>query len=153
MGTSAEKNRMSMSNLIKIFPGLAQNYCEISSPEESHYNCIAWAAGDDQNWWWPDPYGQYYWPAGVPRYESISAFIEAFKTLGYVECQDGIYEEVYTKIAIFVDDNDKPTHAARQLINGNWTSKCGELEDIEHDLNALCGRCYGKVVLYMKKPA
>lgn len=37
-----------------------------------------------------------------------------------------------------------PSHAARQLPNGRWTSKCGQAEDIEHDLRDLEGRLYGK---------
>lgn len=32
-----------------------------------------------------------------------------------------------------------------------WTSKLGELEDIEHDLTDLEGAAYGKVVLLMKR--
>ena len=34
-----------------MFPGLAQgNY---ASGRSRRYNCIAWAAGDSANWWWP----------------------------------------------------------------------------------------------------
>jgi hypothetical protein len=142
-----------MSDLIKIFPGLAYSYFKVTSPEEPRYNCIAFAAGDDKEWWWPDIYS--YWPPNVPREETIGSFIEAFTTLGYTSCQDGNYENGFIKIAIFVDDNGVPTHAALQLSKGNWISKCGELEDIEHDLNALCGPslAYGTVEHYMKKPA
>jgi hypothetical protein len=45
------------------------------------------------------------------------------------------------------------THAARQLDNGKWTSKLGQLEDIEHEsLEALSGAVYGSVVQVLKKP-
>ena len=140
---------MSMDNLIRIFPGLSNSYSKITSPETSDYNCIAWAAGDNQEWWWPDT--DSYWPPNVPRKESLSAFIAAFETMGYDTCQDGDFQHGFTKIAIFVDHNRIPTHAARQSPDGFWTSKCGELEDLDHELNALCGQAYGRVVHYMKK--
>jgi hypothetical protein len=47
------------------------------------------------------------------------------------------------------------------LENGNWTSKLGECEDIEHKtLDCLNGernffgkiQCYGRPITYMKKP-
>jgi hypothetical protein len=55
-------------------------------------------------------------------------------------------------IALFADKNDFPLHAARQLPSGRWTSKLGELEDIEHGLRDLEGDAYGTVVLIMKRP-
>jgi hypothetical protein len=51
-----------------------------------------------------------------------------------------------------VDAQGSPTHAARQLDNGRWTSKLGELEDIEHSLRDLEGAAYGTVVQVMKRP-
>jgi hypothetical protein len=36
----------------------------------------------------------------------------------------------------------EPTHAARQLPSGRWTSKLVLREDIEHDLHALSGEAY-----------
>ena len=53
---------------------------------------------------------------------------------------------------MFADDQGTPLHAARQLPNGRWTSKLGELEDIEHVLHDLEGAAYGSVVLVMKRP-
>ena len=141
-----------MSDLIKIFPGLSHSYLKVTSPEEPRYNCIAFAAGDDQEWWWPDM--DSYWPQNVPRHETLTTFIAAFETIGYIQCLDGVYEQGFTKIAIYVDDTGMPTHAARQLSDSTWTSKCGELEDIEHDLYGLCGQQgYGNISCYMKKPS
>src|SRR5262249_38721988 len=70
-----------------------------------------------------------------------------FATLGYVVWQDGSLEPVYEKVALFADDLDHPTHVARQLPSGRWTSKLGRAEDIEHDLHELEGALYGGVVL------
>ena len=55
-------------------------------------------------------------------------------------------------MAIFVDAVGVPTHAARQLASGLWTSKLGHSEDIEHDLRALEGDTYGMVALLLKRP-
>lgn len=144
---------MSDENLKDIFAGLSHNYYRITSDEDSDYNCIAWAAESNQEWWWPDK--DSYWPPDAPFEETIEAFVATFETLGYALCQDGTYEEGFIKIAIFSDKDGFPTHAARQLCDGIWTSKCGELEDIDHDINALNGPdpAYGYIVRFMKKPS
>jgi hypothetical protein len=141
-----------MSELTKYIPCLINKYFRVTSPEASDYNCIAWAAGDDQRWWEPDQWGDYHWPPAIPRQWTLMAVIDAFRTLGYEPCSDGKYEKGFSKIAIFVDQYNIPTHAARQLENGKWTSKCGQLEDIEHDLYDLCGQQgYGEVSCFMRK--
>jgi hypothetical protein len=45
-----------------------------------------------------------------------------------------------------------PTHAARHLPDGQWTSKLGRWEDIEHRLPHLEGETDGAVVKIMKRP-
>jgi hypothetical protein len=135
------------------FPGLASGGYTVTSPRDKSYNCIAWAAGDTRNWWWPVPEGEdTFWPAGVTRAETLSAFRDAFASLGYVECSSGDLEAGFEKIAIFADDQGVPLHAARQLPEGRWTSKLGELEDISHALPDLTGAVYGSVALLMKRP-
>lgn len=57
----------------------------------------------------------------------------------------------FQKVAFFVGANGVPTHAARQLPSGLWTSKLGEWEDIEHTLHALEGDIYGTVALLLKR--
>src|SRR4051812_42310617 len=58
----------------------ADNY-RISSPATWEYNCVAWAVGVTDTWWWPLP-GRY-WPSGVPREETVEAFLAGFASLGY----------------------------------------------------------------------
>lgn len=121
-----------------------------------HYNCIAWAAGSDDQWWWPWDSPGCYWPTALPRQlpstETLENFVSAFKTLGYVECENGDLENGIEKVALFVDYRNKPLHAARSLPDGNWTSKLGEGEDIQHaTLLALEGRRYGKAVAFLKR--
>jgi hypothetical protein len=138
-------------SLEDLFPGLRGQPYEIKSPRDKRYNCIAFAAGDTRNWWWPDAAAEDTWPAGVARVETVEAFRDAFATLGYVVCNDDQWEAGYEKIALFALVG-VPKHAARQLPNGRWTSKLGPREDIEHALHDLTGMRYGAVVLVMKRP-
>jgi hypothetical protein len=139
-----------MVDLEALFPKLIGSPYTVTSSATQDYNCIAWAAGDDQRWWWPDLAGVRYWPPGVPRLESLSAFQAAFATLGYSTCNDELLELGFENIAIFADGQG-PQHAARQLANGGWTSKLGEVDDIEHELRDLEGSDYGGVVAFMRR--
>jgi hypothetical protein len=138
--------------ILELFPGLRQTHWAVMSPQTPEYNCIAWAAGDPTRWWWPDAAGDYYWPPGVPREETVEAFIAAFARLGYElrEAGDRALEPGYEKVAIYAKD-DKPTHVARQLQTGAWTSKCGRLEDIGHALEGLEGCRYGSPAAVMRR--
>jgi len=144
---------MSRQEIEASFPSLRNSGYSITSPATVEYNCIAWASGDTRAWWWPDPMNLYYWPPTIPRENTLEAFIKAYELLGYGICKDGNYEEGFEKIAIYVAGDRKPTHAARQLSSGRWTSKLGKLEDIEHTtLNGLCSPRYGTVAVFMKRP-
>jgi hypothetical protein len=133
------------------FPGLAKGYFKLTSPQTSNYNCVSWAAGDSERWWWPDSIGIYYWPPGIPRKEDVSSFVAAFGSLGYVVCKHGEMESGFEKIAIHVDGEGVPVHLSRQLANGNWTSKLGRSEDIEHEQDGVCGADYGHIGIFMKR--
>jgi hypothetical protein len=120
------------------------------------YNCIAWAAGIDNEWWWPTDKGGYHWPEGLPKElvgtETIENFVNAFKTKNYIECENGELEDGFEKVAIFANYRDKPLHAARSLPDGSWTSKLGNGEDIRHaTLFALEGNRYGKAAVFLKR--
>ena len=70
---------------------------------------------------------------------------------GYEECEDGMLEEGYKKVAIYVN-SDGPQHAALQMESGRWTSKLGSLEDIEHETpEVLNGDFYGNASVFLKK--
>jgi hypothetical protein len=133
------------------FPKLKVTGYTVCSPASVEYNCIAWAAGETEVWWWPDALDQFYWPPDAPRRETLDAFVEAFKTLGYSVCEDAKQEKNFEKIAIYVDSTGKPTHVSRQLDSGLWTSKLGRIEDIEHTFEGLTGTIYGTVAAIMKR--
>lgn len=118
------------------------------------YNCIAWAVGKTDAWWWPSGDLLDYWPIPLDADdpEGVEQFAKAFKTEGYDECKDDSFVDGYEKIALYLDATG-PTHAARQLPDGKWTSKLGKMEDIEHDtLTVLEGKSYGKAKVYFCKP-
>ena len=150
VGGGTKLPAMSESEIKKTFPGLEVGNYTITSPSTPEYNCIAWATGDIGEWWWPDANNQYYWPDEVSREESLGAFRDLFEKRGYQECETGDYEEGYQKIAIYVDAKNKPTHVSRQLSSGIWTSKLGQIEDIEHPFQGLDSPTYGSVVVIMK---
>ena len=136
-----------------LFPNLSSGGHRVTSPATIEYNCVAWAVDDPEVWWWPDPYNQYYWPPDVPREVNIDSFVKAFEVLNYTVCETSNYESGYEKIAIYAKQNGEPTHAARQLDSGKWTSKLGRLEDIEHDdIEGVSGEIYGSVAVIMKRP-
>ena len=130
------------------FPHLSPKLVQVTSSATPKYNCIAWAAGDNRSWWWPSPDG--YWPPGVPQRATLDAFRQAFGAIGYTTARGTNVEPNKEKVAIYAL-NDVPTHAARQLPNGKWTSKCGRNVDIEHDLHELEGSCYGQVVVMLER--
>ena len=106
------------------------------------YNCIAWALGLSDRWWWPS--NRATWHPDVVRENTIDAFTTMFSKFGYLPC-DAEYQEMgKEKIALFCLDG-KPTHAARLLQNGYWTSKLGPNIDISHSLRDLEGPAYGSV--------
>ena len=136
--------------LLGEFPGLASGY-RTTSQATDEYNCIAWAAGRDDCWWWPGHLDGF-WPPGVPAVATLAAFEAAYRFLGYELCPSGGFEPQFEKIAIFSDADNVPTHAARQLMSGRWTSKLGREVDIEHGSpEALTSGVYGAPALFMRR--
>ena len=132
----------------KEFPELRKKGYKPTSIATPDYNCIAWAAGKTDEWWWP---GLPAWPKNAPGEIEIKSFQRAFEDLGYSPCEDALLEPGIEKVAVYAI-GDEPTHMARQLENGKWTSKLGPLLDIDHETpDCLNGGGYGKPVLYMKR--
>ena len=130
------------------FPRLTPRNHRVTSPATVDYNCVAWAAGDTEHWWQPGVF----WPVDAPPQEyGISALEDAFRALGFEPCDDDAPEPGFEKAALYGNDQFY-THAARQLPGGNWTSKLGKGEDIEHDTpDVVAGGLYGEVVRIMRR--
>jgi hypothetical protein len=84
--------------------------------------------------------------------ETLGNFVSAFESLGYQVCETADYEAGFEKVALFVNPQNIPKHAARSLANGAWTSKLGDMEDIEHPtLTSIEGLAYGKAVAFLRR--
>lgn len=86
----------------------------------------------------------------------MNNFERAFRAQGYQRCSAPDADVAFEKVAIYVDANNVPTHASRQLETGEWASKLGKNVDIIHDtpeaVGGFEGRAYGRVALLMRRP-
>ena len=136
-----------------VFPKLKESGYQKTSEADRAYNCVAWAAGVTDSWWEPDPFHIFFWPRGIERRLTLECYVLVFEQLGYQACLDDSLEPGFEKVALYTGTHGRPTHVARQLASGSWTSKLGRLEDIEHPtLEALEGREYGAVAAILKRP-
>ena len=141
---------MSLDDWLKQeFPGLHLFGYQITSPPTPQYNCIAWAAGENNRWWWP--IGKY-WPGQGRFDESVKSFVTAFAKRGYVPCESDSFEPTLEKLTIYVGSDGLVKHMARQLPDGRWTSKLGANVDIAHCLDGLRGDRYGEVEQILCRP-
>lgn len=135
----------------------------ITSPFDAKYNCIAHAAEDSEKWWWAvdtaTAGNDVFWFDDVPNQAALENFILAFRKLGYQNCENSDLEDGFEKVAIYVSIKDEvyspkgtPTHMARQLSDGTWTSKLGQDVDITHkSLGSIEGKTYGIVKQILKR--
>ena len=150
MGGASRICKVTSSWIDETFPSLAEAGYEITSEPTGTYNCIAYAAGDEENWW-EDSIGCF-WPSGAPRTRLIEDLVKVFESLGYEVCADASEEPGFHKVALFAKGAFH-SHAAKQLPGGAWSSKLGEEEDIRHEsLQALSGKTYGVVHFIMRRP-
>ncbi|MCL2640542.1 MAG: hypothetical protein FWD53_06840 [Phycisphaerales bacterium] len=140
--------------LSRDFPALDKYPLTRTSEATRDYNCFAYVAGDTKRQWACLPIlpRGVYWPPGIERKENdVWSVIFAYKTLGYDLCDDGKLEANVEKIAIYVDAEDRPLHAAIQRENGEWQSKLGRDIDVSHSLESLEGGLYGKAKYFMSR--
>lgn len=132
------------------FPRLRNGEYEETSELTCLYNCIAWAAEDQERWWWPSE--DSFWPVEIED-DSIRSFHNAFRTArNYEPCDHGDHEEHFQKVAIYAI-GDRVKHMARQLDSGIWTSKLGHGWDItHHTLEGVNCVQYGEVAGFMRRP-
>lgn len=132
------------------FPKLGDVSAKKTSEPTDQYNCIAWAFGDNTRWWWPMK--RRYWPIPFDNKSPMEAFLELFNEKGWIVADDRCPEGDHTKVALFFNPIDgQPTHAARLLENGLWTSKLGQYIDLSHELHELEGPAYGVIFRVYKK--
>jgi hypothetical protein len=143
--------------LKRDFPNLSYTNSNKTSEATDTYNCLAWAIGINNKYLWPN---SIYWPNddlnGPPNKITFKTYFEKYLKYFEVTNKDHVsYKTVipgYQKIAIYIDNDNLPSHFARQLPNGMWTSKLGDNIDITHNtLEVLEGPVYGKVGIIMAK--
>ncbi len=118
------------NKLRRLFPRLLATQYQVRSRKTKRYNCLAWAAGQDDCWWQSPPDGV--WPDGVLDDGSVEAAVRLFEHFGFQRTGVATLEPGFTKVAIYGDAVGY-THAAQQLPDGRWTSKIGMLQDIDHN--------------------
>ena len=134
---------------INEFPNLYGEGFEVVARPSERYNCIAYAAGDVTEWWWPD--GINYWPSWATLDTKMESLVEALAGLGYEQCNDSTSEDGYEKVALY-EVQGEFQHAAIQMPNGRWRSKMGQGPVIEHrNPESLSGGMYGNPMTYMRK--
>jgi hypothetical protein len=94
------------------FPELKEGDWEITSPQDSTYNCVACALGETGRFWWPGLWGIAYWPHDAPDEETVESFRIAFEAAGFLVCADGGLEADDEKIAIFAKGGRRPASPA-----------------------------------------
>ncbi len=144
--------RIDLATLIRLqrFPRLSLENHRPTSSATDDYNCIAWAYGLNDRWMEPAS-GYGWWPPGITNELTVDAFIELYASIGYELCEDAALEDDFEKVAIYAERGE-PLHAARQLLDGQWTSKLGGDIDIEHASPDLVEGYYGRVAAYMRRP-
>jgi hypothetical protein len=135
-----ERGRLSTPVERKAFPHLGHEY-EVLGPATKVYNCIAWSIGITNRWVWPARPGQ---PA------TVRDFDELYGRYGYRRVKGLNFDKAVgsDKLVLYVkrkpDGTIEPTHGARQLSDGSWSSKLGQLPLIRHlDPDDLDGASYG----------
>ena len=133
------------------FPLLILGEYEITSQDTEEYNCVAWAVNDDSRWWQPSGAPHHYWPNDSYDDYSVEALITAYNSLGYETCENSNLEAGFEKIAVYATPDGEYAHASRQLPNGQWASKLGDWQDIDHlRVEALESASYGIVHTFLR---
>jgi len=73
---------MTRDELQGLFPKLADSNFSIESAMTPQYNCIAFAVGDESQWW---EHGARlcYWPPGMTEGGTLDSWIRVFERHGY----------------------------------------------------------------------
>ena len=150
MATSKELTEALGDDWQDLWPYLENDAPSIESEATDEYNCVAWALGiTDENW---DPVSAAYdWPRTASRSLRLETFIGVYRRYNYEVCTDDSLEPDFEKLALYADHGNFQ-HVARQLPEGIWTSKIGDLVDIVHNTpGGLEGPLYGRVATILSR--
>ena len=70
------------SQIETVFQKLSGTSYKRTSPDTNLYNCVAWAAGENDRWWEPGmPFDVgYYWPKDATNGYGLRCIIEAYQS-------------------------------------------------------------------------
>lgn len=153
MGPDRRARDMSRKDAIEqLFPRLCGTSWTIKSRKTKRYNCFAWAAREKHRRW--DFAKGAYWPSGAKRLSGIAYLVGAYLAEGFSVCNKSdcqTYDSTADSIVVY-EMNRIGMHAARLLANGMWSSKLGDLEDVQHKKpEDISGTTYGNPIVYMKR--
>ncbi|RZJ46554.1 MAG: hypothetical protein EOO44_22705, partial [Flavobacterium sp.] len=130
MSLNSAENRES---IIDLFPGLGddQNF-KVTSNQDEKYNCIAWANGRSDIFWWPTEHkiDGVFWPI-EEKDLNVSTLIKVFQTRGYTICENGDFDPKFVKVALYVNEKDEfidsllnnPIQFKNQKLDIDWVVK------------------------------
>src|SRR5262249_40151901 len=125
---STERSKLATTEHRAGFPRLREEF-EVLAAASPSYNCIGWSLGFNNSWVWPVEAGQtvslYHFDA-LYRYYGFTRV----NKLAYRRQPD--HDKVVLYAARRANGHITPTHAARQMPDGSWTSKLGSLPLIRH---------------------
>ena len=115
-----------------------------------NYNCLAYAFGDQSQWWEPDRPGCY-WPPGFPKDITVPTVESIIRVHGYTVEVDFNSTPKTAAVAIYSKDNEW-THFAK-FFDGQWRCKLGEGHDISGMLlQDIEGTYYGNLFKVLSRP-
>lgn len=142
---------MARTDVESDFPLLIGKQYELSD-ENFTYNCLAYALGDESNWWEPPKQSGQYWPPGYPDDTTLPTVEAIIRCHGFTVQVDIAITPETDAIAIYGAGNEW-THFAK-CVNGRWCSKLGDGHDVvDIRLEDLEGAIYGKVMKILCRPS
>jgi hypothetical protein len=133
------------------FPQLSDDNHHVTSAEETRYNCVAWAMGDQGRRWWSGRGKGWYWPTAAET-DSVETFVDMLQTKGYERLAGGLDDAPGSRVALYAD-RGAVKHMAREVEPNWWTSKLAAGFDLRHRLDALERSLYGEVVAFFHAPS
>jgi hypothetical protein len=146
-----ESDRTAMlRELEREFPNIGRSgVFRPTSPIDPRYNCIAYAAGRTDVWYWPGSIG---WPHELPSKINCASLQSLFTDLLDFEITtDDKFEVGYKKVCLFKDQSSMPTHASFLVEKGVWKSKFGRFINALHSLSDLEEGAYGEPYVFLRK--
>jgi len=141
----------SSQDIRNVFSNLRAHNSFKSGYATAQYNCISWSVERTDYWEWPGDRGSSYYNSNL-----LTAFDNLYRAYGYT--RSGATAD-NAGIALWATSSSvgSITHASvRKNANTTkphgpeWESKCGQMERVMHERDALNSNSYGKIYYYYR---